>query len=58
MTTTTQTAVEFLLAKVNSGKNFTADRWQTICDLAKAMENAQLDRAKTDGYNLAKGFKR
>jgi hypothetical protein len=36
------TAVEYLLQQINSGTSFTDKQWESICELALAMERSQL----------------
>lgn len=36
------TAVEYLLQQINTNKAFTVEQWESICELALAMERSQL----------------
>ena len=36
------TAVEYLLQQINTNKAFTDKQWESICELALAMERSQL----------------
>jgi hypothetical protein len=36
------TAVEYLLQQINTNKAFTVEQWESICQLALAMERSQL----------------
>ena len=36
------TAVEYLLQQINSGTSFNEKQWESICELALAMERSQL----------------
>ena len=40
------TAVEYLLQQINSGTSFNEKQWESICDVAKAMEKSQLIAAE------------
>jgi len=37
-----QTAVEYLLQQINTNTAFTDKQWESICELALAMERSQL----------------
>ncbi len=41
-----QTAVEYLLQQINSGTSFNEKQWESICDVALAMEKSQLTLAE------------
>lgn len=41
-----QTAVEYLLQQINSGTSFNEKQWESICDVALAMERSQLISAE------------
>lgn len=41
-----QTAVEYLLQQINSNKAFSVDEWDSVCQLALAMERSQLTQAE------------
>jgi len=41
-----QTAVEYLLQQINTNKAFTDKQWESICDVALAMERSQLISAE------------
>ena len=41
-----QTAVEYLLQQINSGTSFNEKQWESICELAIAMERSQLTLAE------------
>ena len=36
------TVVEYLLQQINTNKAFTVEQWESICELALAMERSQL----------------
>ena len=36
------TAIEYLLQQINTNKAFTVEQWESICQLALAMERSQL----------------
>jgi hypothetical protein len=40
------TAVEYLLQQINSNKAFSVDEWDSVCQLALAMERSQLTQAE------------
>jgi hypothetical protein len=40
------TAVEYLLQQINTNKAFTVEQWESICQLALAMERSQLTLAE------------
>jgi len=40
------TAVEYLLQQINTNKAFTDKQWESICELALAMERSQLISAE------------
>ena len=40
------TAVEYLLQQINSGTSFNEKQWESICELALAMERSQLTLAE------------
>lgn len=40
------TAVEYLLQQINSGTSFNEKQWESICDVALAMEKSQLISAE------------
>lgn len=40
------TAVEYLLQQINSGTSFNEKQWESICDVALAMEKSQLIAAE------------
>lgn len=40
------TAVEYLLQQINSGTSFNEKQWESICELALAMEKSQLTLAE------------
>ena len=40
------TAVEYLLQQINSNKAFSVDEWESVCQLALAMERSQLTQAE------------
>jgi len=42
MNETKLTAVEYLLQQINTNKAFTVEQWESICELALAMERSQL----------------
>jgi hypothetical protein len=41
-----QTAVEYLLQQINSGTSFNEKQWESICDVALAMEKSQITLAE------------
>jgi hypothetical protein len=41
-----QTAVEYLLQQINTNSSFTDKQWESICDVALAMERSQLISAE------------
>lgn len=40
------TAVEYLLQQINTNSSFTDKQWESICELALAMERSQLISAE------------
>jgi hypothetical protein len=40
------TAVEYLLQQINSGTSFNEKQWESICDVALAMEKSQITLAE------------
>lgn len=40
------TAVEYLLQQINTNSSFTDKQWESICDVALAMERSQLISAE------------
>jgi hypothetical protein len=40
------TAVEYLLQQINSGTSFNEKQWESICDVALAMEKSQTIQAE------------
>jgi hypothetical protein len=45
------TAVEYLLQQINSNKAFSVDEWDSVCQLALAMERSQLTEAEIKGMD-------
>jgi len=45
------TAVEYLLQQINTNKAFTVEQWESICELALAMERSQLILAEIKATN-------
>jgi len=45
------TAVEYLLQQINSGTSFNEKQWESICDVAKAMEKSQIVKAEIKAVN-------
>jgi len=41
-----QTAVEYLLQQINTNSSFTDKQWESICDVALAMERSQIIQAE------------
>jgi hypothetical protein len=52
------TAVEYLLQQIDTNKAFSVAEWESICQLALAMERSQLTEAEIKGMDQLFKIKR